>query len=134
MIVREDLGNGIIRIYSDKGVKIRGGSPEGDYNITYIPDNVNREYTETAIPVDKASGPKRYSKVKILLIAKRDGLSAALISFLESTKEIEFLWHDCNVIEDNALLAQYLPATAQALGKTEEEIRTILDESCILDE
>ena len=40
MIVREDLENGLVRVYSDKGVKIRGGNPQGNYDITYIPSSV----------------------------------------------------------------------------------------------
>lgn len=58
MIVREDLENGLVRVYSDKGVKIRGGNPQGNYDITYIPSSAtDRQYVETDIPMDKGSGP-----------------------------------------------------------------------------
>lgn len=31
MIVQEEIGNGLVKTYSDKGVFIRGGVPEGLY-------------------------------------------------------------------------------------------------------
>lgn len=131
MIVREDLENGLVRVYSDKGVKIRGGNPQGNYDITYIPSSAtDRQYVETDIPVDKGSGPAQYSKVKILLAAKEDGTSQQLMSFIESNKEIEFIWHDSNVIEDNALLTSYMPLICSAMNKTEDEIRAFLNDRC----
>ena len=49
MIIKETI-NGLIHTYSDAGVKIHGGFPESDYDEAYDP--VDREYTETNIPVD----------------------------------------------------------------------------------
>lgn len=40
-----------IRTYSDKGMMIHGGSPEGDYSEAYDPAEFNRTYIETNIPV-----------------------------------------------------------------------------------
>lgn len=42
-----------IRTYSDSGVKVRGGSPEADYNIAEDPAEYDRIYTETDIPIDE---------------------------------------------------------------------------------
>ena len=46
--------NGIdfIRTYSDTGMKVHGGSPEGDYDVAEDPAELNRTYTETDIPID----------------------------------------------------------------------------------
>jgi len=41
-----------VRSYSDKGVKIYGGFPEGDYDEAQEPADFGRTYTETEIPVD----------------------------------------------------------------------------------
>lgn len=41
-----------VRTYSDKGVKVRGGFPEGDYDVAEDPASFNRTYTETDIPID----------------------------------------------------------------------------------
>jgi len=40
-----------IRSYSDKGVKIHGGMPEGDYDEAEEPASLGRTYMETDIPV-----------------------------------------------------------------------------------
>ena len=82
MIIRENIGSGIIRAYSDQGVKIHGGFPEADYDITYYPEEANRTYVETNIPVDQPiseyiGGPKQYSKVKILLVPTNEELMIA---------------------------------------------------------
>ena len=52
MIVQENLGNGLIRTYSDKGFYIHGGSPEGDYEEAIDPVDAGRTYTETDIPIE----------------------------------------------------------------------------------
>lgn len=41
-----------IRSYSDKGMKIHGGMPEGDYDVAEDPASFGRTYTETDIPID----------------------------------------------------------------------------------
>ena len=42
----------MVRAYSDKGVKIHGGMPEGDYDVAEDPAELGRTYTETDIPID----------------------------------------------------------------------------------
>lgn len=134
MIIQEEIGGGIIRTYSNLGVKVHGGFPESDYDIAYDPAEAGRTYVETDIPVEtKPEGPAQYSKVKILLAAQEAGFITDLISFIESDKTIEYIWNASNVIEDNALLANYLPSIAEALNKTAEEIKAFLDENCIAD-
>ncbi len=134
MIIQEEIGSGIVRTYSNLGVKVHGGFPESDYDIAYDPVEAGRTYVETDIPVEaKPDGPKQYSKVKILLAAREAGFIADLISFIESDKTIEYIWNASNVIEDNELLANYLPDIAAALDKSEAEIKAFLDENCIAD-
>lgn len=45
-------GKSFIKTYSDLGYLIHGGSPEGDYAEAIDPAELNRTYTETAIPAD----------------------------------------------------------------------------------
>lgn len=53
MIRKENVeieGKTFIHTYSDKGMMIHGGFPEGDYDEAY--DLFEREYTETDIPIE----------------------------------------------------------------------------------
>ena len=47
---RED-GVRLVRFYSDQGMMIHGGFPEGDYAESIDPEDANRTYTETDIPI-----------------------------------------------------------------------------------
>ena len=90
MIIQENLGNGLVRTYSNLGFKIHGGYPEGDYDYSYDPEEANRVFTETDIPVESTcvpDGPKQYSKIKILLAAQESGIIESLIQFLNSNKQ-----------------------------------------------
>lgn len=51
MIKTEIQGN-IVHTWSDLGVKIHGGFPEGDYDEAYDPIELGRTYTETDIPIE----------------------------------------------------------------------------------
>ena len=44
-----------IRTYSDSGMKVHGGFPEGDYDEATDPAEFNRQYTETDIPIEGES-------------------------------------------------------------------------------
>lgn len=52
MIKTEIIGN-LIKTYSDIGMKIHGGYPEGNYDEAYDPIDSGRIYYETNIPVDE---------------------------------------------------------------------------------
>lgn len=41
-----------IRTYSDRGVMIHGGFPEGNYSEACDPAALNRTYTETDVPIE----------------------------------------------------------------------------------
>ena len=56
MIVTEfyytrDDGVALNRTYSDRGMMIHGGFPEGDYEESIDPEDANRVFTETDIPI-----------------------------------------------------------------------------------
>lgn len=55
MIVQEQFeigGRSFTRTYSDRGMYIHGGSPEGDYAEATEPTDLGRTYTETDIPIE----------------------------------------------------------------------------------
>lgn len=44
--------NEFVRTYSDSGMMIHGGVPEGDYTEATDPAELGRTYTETDIPIE----------------------------------------------------------------------------------
>lgn len=76
---------------------------------------------------------KVYSKLKILMAADEAGFADALMDMIEADRKTKYIWDASNTIEDNALLQAYLPGIAQALGKTERELKAFLDQYCIAD-
>lgn len=52
MIKTEIIGN-YVKTYSDIGMKIHGGMPEGDYDEAYDPIDSGRTYVETDIPIEE---------------------------------------------------------------------------------
>ena len=54
MIKTEIIGN-YTYTYSDLGVKIHGGFPEGDYDEAYDPIDSGRTYVETDIPIEEST-------------------------------------------------------------------------------
>lgn len=51
MIIQEEIGNGLVKTYSDNGVFIRGGFPEGLYEEAIDPKELGRVYVETDEPI-----------------------------------------------------------------------------------
>ena len=51
MIIQEEIGNGLVKTYSDKGVFIKGGVPEGLYAEAIDPKELGRVYVETDGPI-----------------------------------------------------------------------------------
>ena len=54
------------RTYSDKGVMIHGGFPEGDYEEAVDPSEFGRTYVETDIPIYVENEPTAEEIVDIL--------------------------------------------------------------------
>jgi hypothetical protein len=51
MIVQENISDTLVRTYSDIGMMIRGGVPEGLYEEAIDPISMHRTYVETEIPI-----------------------------------------------------------------------------------
>ena len=51
MIIQEEIGNGLVKTYSDKGMFIKGGVPEGLYAEAIAPKELGRVYIETDEPI-----------------------------------------------------------------------------------
>ena len=51
MIIQEEIGNGFVKTYSDKGMFIKGGVPEGLYAEAIDPKELGRVYVETDEPI-----------------------------------------------------------------------------------
>ena len=51
MIIQEEIGNGLIKTYSDKGMFIKGGVPEVLYAEAIDPKELGRVYVETDEPI-----------------------------------------------------------------------------------
>ena len=107
-------------------------SPGEGYSARYSFDGSRISQTWVQDQVgDVPEPPHVYSNLKILLAAREAGFLPDLISMIEADPETKWIWDASNTIEDNELLAAYLPAIAQAIGKTPEEVRAFLDENCL---
>ena len=52
MIIQEQIGNDLVKTYSDKGMMIRKKGTDELYSEAIDPQKFNREYEETDIPID----------------------------------------------------------------------------------
>ena len=52
MIIQEQIGNDLVKTYSDKGMMIRKIGTDELYSEAIDPKKLNREYEETDIPID----------------------------------------------------------------------------------
>lgn len=141
MVVYEHLEGGIVRTHSNAGVKIHGGFPEGDYNVVYDPEEAERTYVETNIPVDvepPAPGtPRTFSKLKLKMALARAGLLQQFLTVLQGVELIEgsgYMASDAfadavNLSESNDGFKAAVKAAKDALGVTDEQIEAILEAS-----
>lgn len=53
MIIQEQIGNYLVKTYSDKGMMIRKKGTEELYSEAIDPKKFNREYEETDIPIEQ---------------------------------------------------------------------------------
>lgn len=63
MIRTELISDTLIRTYSDAGMYIHGGYPEGNYEETTDPISAGRTYTETDIPIERSVSEEEYAEV-----------------------------------------------------------------------
>lgn len=101
MIVKEDLGNGMIRTYSDLGVQIEREGVQ--YSEAIDPAGLEREYTETDFPVkigiETMAEMKAYTDSKIReLIGQYQANQAALLSLMPLETQAEMIQNDTDNI------------------------------------
>ena len=53
MIIQEQIGNDLVKTYSDKGVMIRKKGTDELYSEAIDPQKFNRKYEETDIPIEQ---------------------------------------------------------------------------------
>ena len=53
MIIQEQIGNDLVKTYSDKGMMIRKKGTDELYSEAIDPKKFNREYEETDIPIEQ---------------------------------------------------------------------------------
>lgn len=51
-MIRTEIKNSLVRTWSDAGMEIHGGMPEGDYDEAWDPADLGRTYTETTTPIE----------------------------------------------------------------------------------
>ena len=63
MVIYKDIGNGLVKAYSDRGLMIHGGSPEGDYAEAIDPAAAGRTYVETSeyVPTRPDDGVRKWT-------------------------------------------------------------------------
>ena len=134
MIVQEDLGNGIVRTYSNSGVKVHGGSPEADYDVAYDPVDAHRKYTETDIPVDDPPPPepgfRELSRVKLYRKFRSLGIWEQVKAWMQSQEGVWEEWeYSTTLDENNELVVDAKAALRDNFGLTDDEIEGIVSES-----
>lgn len=67
MIIQEIIDENSVKTYSDRGVLIHGGMPEGDYAEAIDPIDMQRIYTETDIPIEEEDEPEAQEILDIIL-------------------------------------------------------------------
>lgn len=132
-IVQENLGNGIVRTYSNAGFKIHGGKPEYDYDVAYDPEEANRTYVETNIPVetDPTRVPtKDLSRVKLYREFKKLGIWDQVKAWMQSQDGVWEEWEYSTTLEqDNELVQNAIIVLKTSFGLTNEQIDAIMEAS-----
>lgn len=54
-MIKTEVKGDLVRTWSDRGMMIRGGNPEGIYEETIDPVAAGRVYVETDIPIEDAT-------------------------------------------------------------------------------
>ena len=72
-MIKTETVNNLIHTWSDLGVKIHGGVPEGDYDEAYDPIDMGRTYTETDVPIEGESEDKQKAAAFDYLTGRSSG-------------------------------------------------------------
>lgn len=136
MIIQENLGNGLVRTYSNAGLKVHGGYPVGDYDVVYDPEDSGREYTETDIPVDTPPplepGFRELSRVKLYRKFRSIGIWEQVKAWMQSQDGVWEEWeYSTTLDEDNDLVKGAKDALKTSFGLTDEVIEEIVQSSVV---
>lgn len=127
MVVQEHLDNGLVRTYSNSGFKVHGGFPEGDYDIVYDPEDLQREYTETSIPVDAPVKIAEISKRKLYNNLVEADFWETVESYLkENGKWKDFLFAESILDPNDIIVKSIKDALKTLLDISDEQIEQII--------
>lgn len=133
MIVIENLEEGMTRAYSNKGVKIHGGFPEGDYDIVYYPTDSAQTFVETNTPIDEDVRPKDLSRVKLYRKFKAMGIWDQVKDWMQSQDGVWEEWEYSTTLEkENQLVKSAIVVLKSEFGLSDEVVDNILAE-CVVD-
>lgn len=133
MIVIENLEEGMTRAYSNKGVKIHGGFPEGDYDIVYYPTDSAQTFVETNIPIDEDVRPKDLSRVKLYRKFKAMGIWDQVKNWMQSQDGVWEEWEYSTTLErENQLVKTAITVLKEQFGLSDDVITEIIESSVVL--
>lgn len=88
-VIYEQTSDGLIHAYSDQGLMLHGGFPEGDYTEAYDPPSANRTYIEVAgqfVPTTPTiQTSTQISKRKLMNNLKQFNLWEPVKTYMEQT-------------------------------------------------
>ena len=141
MVVYEDTGSGMVHAYSDAGLMLSGGFPEGLYPEAYDPVGAERTYVETDdyVPTDPIPPERRYrtfSKLSLEQILFEKGLLDAVDAFIDSqtvtnekgqTAPLRRFYNTAVVLRENhPLFSGYKDLLQRTLGLSDRDVEAIL--------
>lgn len=132
MIVIENLEEGMTRAYSNKGVKIHGGFPEGDYDIVYYPTDSAQTFVETNTPIDEDVRPKDLSRVKLYRKFKAMGIWDRVKAWMQSQDGVWEEWEYSTTLErENQLVKTAIKVLKEQFGLSDDVITEIIESSVV---
>lgn len=141
MVVYERFSDTIVRAYSDKGLMIRGGFPEGVYAEAYDPVDAGRTYVETDEYVPTRSDPpfRTFSKLKLEGALFSKGVLDAVDAFIDSQTITNEYGQSMplrrkyeTAVDFSEAHPLFKPAVSELqrlLGWTDEQVEEVLSES-----
>lgn len=141
-VVYEELEDGTVKAYSNQHKKIRGGYPEGTYDVAYDPIGANRTYEETEEWIDTYTQPQQgrvFSKLYLELALFNAGLLDAVDQFIDSqvitneqgqTMPLRRAYGTALTFsENNEYFSTFKTQLQTSLGLTNEQVENILSNS-----
>ncbi len=128
MVVYEEVSSGVIRAYSDKGLMIRGGYPEGLYEEAYDPADAHRTYVETDeyIPTSTKPQGRTFSKLRIVAALKAANVWDSVKTLLEQRDLYDLFLAAQDFSDTNVFFKQGKQLLQQELEWTDAQVETLL--------